>query len=137
MKVVDPELRRRIRESCFCELCRRWFMGGVDAMHVLARGMGGGGQVDIEENLLGGCRICHTRAHAGAEGYKQADLWRAVARRLRRSPGEVENHVREVLRAPKGSEYRNGKIIYAGAGKHGWRCRTDSDVSLQQDAEGA
>ena len=96
MKIVDKKLRWAIMMSCYCDICKDYYMTGVDPAHIIARGFGGGSQVDIPENLAGLCRRHHLDNHAGR--LTQADLWAAVGRRLGKPATECEQTVRDTLR---------------------------------------
>jgi hypothetical protein len=64
MKLVDEDLLREFRAKRKCEHCRR-VVSGCDPHHIFCRGMGGGGRIDHPYNLVGLCRECHCRVHAG------------------------------------------------------------------------
>jgi 5-methylcytosine-specific restriction endonuclease McrA len=51
-----------IPEDVICEFCSE---PAVDIHHITAKGMGGNPKADCIENLIGLCRDCHDKAHAG------------------------------------------------------------------------
>ena len=52
-----------IADNILCEMCSG---PAVDIHHIAAKGMGGNPKADCIENLIGLCRSCHDKAHAGA-----------------------------------------------------------------------
>lgn len=62
--VIDERLLDEFRSRGECEFCgltckRR------DPHHIFARGMNGGGRLDVRSNLVGLCRPCHDKVHNG------------------------------------------------------------------------
>ncbi len=69
VKIVDEALLREFRTAGLCELCKR-YCKLREPHHIFARGMGGGGRLDVRYNLiaLGSTAIfhpCHGDIHAG------------------------------------------------------------------------
>lgn len=52
----------QIQEDVICEMCGQ---PAVDIHHIESKGMGGNPKADCIENLVGLCRDCHNKAHAG------------------------------------------------------------------------
>ena len=52
----------RVPEDVICEYCGE---PAVDIHHITPKGMGGNPKADCIENLIGLCRSCHDKAHAG------------------------------------------------------------------------
>lgn len=65
MKVINVDLMIEMHEEISaCEVCG---VGGkLEVHHIFARGMGGGGRLDIPWNLIILCVDCHCKAQAGA-----------------------------------------------------------------------
>jgi HNH endonuclease len=99
MRIEDKGLLREFGLKKRCEFCHQPPRRGtlLDAHHLFARGMGGGGRLDIRVNLVALCRSCHTDTHAGhiiraallaivaqREGVMQDDIVTEIAR-LRRA----------------------------------------------------
>lgn len=78
-----------------CEWCLR-FCPVREPAHIFARGMGGGGRLDVRINLvaLGSTKLfacpCHTNNHSGHEP-TQNDLIFIVARRERVNPVDLKD----------------------------------------------
>lgn len=68
--------------------------------HLWARGIGGGGRLDIRVNLVALCTVCHTQHHAGNPPYK-AVLLNIVAAREGVTVDEIHETVWALRRAPK------------------------------------
>lgn len=70
MRVADRDLLREFREPGRCELCLKWCKKR-EPHHLWAKGMGGGGRLDVRINLIAlGSTLewqceCHTRIHNG------------------------------------------------------------------------
>jgi 5-methylcytosine-specific restriction endonuclease McrA len=52
----------QVQEDVVCEICSQ---PAIDIHHITAKGMGGNPEADCIENLIGLCRACHDKAHAG------------------------------------------------------------------------
>ena len=96
MKIVNDDLLAEFRCRPACEVCGRSTAAGADPHHLLARGMGGGNQMDVRENLIALCRTCHTAAHAG--NIKRGNLVRLVAKREGLLPDELMDRLHELQR---------------------------------------
>ncbi len=70
-----------------------------EAAHVFARGMGGGGRLDIPYNLASLCHECHMESHAGREPTK-ITLMLLVAHRERVLQSDLEDEIHLLLRTP-------------------------------------
>lgn len=66
MRIYSQAAKERARNRACCELCRQPNRWGLHAAHYLARGMGGGGTIDHDWNLVGACTTCHRLQHAGS-----------------------------------------------------------------------
>jgi hypothetical protein len=62
--VTDESALQPFREKGPCEWCGM-VCSWRDPHHIFARGMGGGGRLDLKTNLVGLCRPCHDKAHSG------------------------------------------------------------------------
>jgi hypothetical protein len=96
--VIDRKLLARYRLGGPCWYCGRW-QERLEPHHLWTRGMGGGGRLDIPENLIPLCSSCHREAQA----YRipRCDLVAIVAARLGLRQDEVEERIRELRRAEK------------------------------------
>ncbi len=84
-----------------CEYCRQW-QQRRDPHHCLARGHGGGSRLDLRANLVGLCRMCHTKH--GDDPDMRSFFLDLIAVREGFSSGEaVLDYLQLVLRTPKGS----------------------------------
>ena len=90
MIVHDRQLLRRFSEKCRCEHCGKRCPAGCDPAHVLARGLGGGGRLDVELNLVALCRADHRRHHDGGKPTR-ADLLAIVAKRNKMTAEDVQS----------------------------------------------
>jgi hypothetical protein len=104
MRVIDEPLLNEFRGPGVCEWCRRR-VTRREPHHVYARGMGGGGRLDVRANLAALCAAftggddCHDAAHAGR--ITKDELIAVVARREGIQPGAVRDENFRHLRAPK------------------------------------
>jgi hypothetical protein len=104
MRVVDEPLLSEFRGPGTCEWCGREVVRR-EPHHIYARGMGGGGRLDIRANLVALCAPfsggddCHDAAHDGR--ITKDELIAVVARREGVQPGAVRDEIFRLLRAPK------------------------------------
>lgn len=98
MKVINQELLRQFARAGRCELCGS-SCKHCHAHHLLARGMGGGGRVDIPENLLALCPPCHRKTHDGH--VKLEVLVKLVGERMGLAPDVVLERIWEIRRRRK------------------------------------
>lgn len=96
MKVIDEKLLGEFR-GWLCEWCglREWSV----PHHLWARGMGGGGRLDVRINLISLCAFCHNDVHAGL--IQRCDLLAVVAARERTTQGRIEAEIYRLRRTPK------------------------------------
>ena len=87
MRIENDALLQYFRSRPFCEWCKKSGYG-FDPAHVLARGLGGGSQLDVALNLCSLCRTCHTNHHAGFSPTKE-ELFELIARREGLENGDV------------------------------------------------
>lgn len=87
MIVRDEKLLAAFRSQTRCEHCRRYVREGCHPHHFTARGMGGGGRLDVRCNLLSLCWQCHRDVHDGRIPRKE--LLEIIAHREQLSPEEV------------------------------------------------
>ncbi len=99
MKVIDETLLEEFRHRSRCENCGILSRGRLDAHHIYARGMGGGGRLDVRENLIALCALCHRRVHDG--NIKRLQLLTVVARREGLQVEEVAQRVMDLRRKKK------------------------------------
>lgn len=95
--IVDEELLTAVRMQSRCELCGRYSRTGLDPHHLLARGMGGGGRLDVKENLIGLCRVCHQATHQSPAIREEA--FAVVARREGLAPGQLREKLWKLQRS--------------------------------------
>lgn len=73
-------------EICYCEVCDTR-SEPRHCHHIWARGMGGGGRLDVRINLIMLCKECHDKAHKNI--LTKRELWGIATERevfkLRRS----------------------------------------------------
>lgn len=100
MIVKDEALLQEFREKCRCECCGEWCPGGTDAAHVFARGMGGGGRMDVRINLVSLKRAHHRSHHDGGKPTR-ADLLKIVAKREGLSVDELREKLWALVREAK------------------------------------
>ncbi len=98
MKVLNPDLLATYRTKR-CAVCSRNY--GVCGHHFYAKGMGGGSQLDIPENLLPLCVECHDKAHWGK--IERPELLRLIAARLGKTPEECQQVIWDTLARRKES----------------------------------
>lgn len=111
MEILNPELLAWFRRKPQCEICRCF--RPVVPHHVYRKGMGGGGQLDVPENLLAVCSFCHDMIHDGHVPY-EFQLAR-LAEREGFSMDEIEAKIREYRDRPKGFE---GVVFIPPLGEH-------------------
>lgn len=105
-KIRDERLLSTFRAAGRCELCGR-DCAKRQAVHVLPKGIGGGLRMDIPENLLGACLPfagCghHEQHHLNRPSYPTSKLIAAVAKRLNRTPEDIETYLRKKQQETKG-----------------------------------
>jgi hypothetical protein len=105
MKIVNETILDEFRTPGRCEFCRQ-FCPVREPHHVLARGIGGGGRMDVPVNLLalGATRpfpacLCHGRIHNGR--IDRAELLEVIAHRESLDQAEVLDILYRLRRAPK------------------------------------
>lgn len=94
MTVTDETLLDKYRHKARCENCGALSPGQLDPHHLFAKGIGGGGRVDIDENLLALCRRCHSKFHDG--NIPRGAFVQIVAKRQGMTPDEVVEAVMRV-----------------------------------------
>ena len=72
----------------------------MDAHHIAAKGMGGGGRLDVKENLVALDRACHTAHHYSGKPSRR-ELLEVVSRREGVSVEDIENTIFALRRKPK------------------------------------
>lgn len=101
MKILDEALLDEFRTVGRCDVCGRSCLFR-EPHHIWARGMGGGGRLDVRINLLavGQSRtyqcFCHGLIHNGA--IKRDDLLLIVARREKTTPGAIRDEINRLRR---------------------------------------
>lgn len=108
MKIVCPELLVIFRARRSCEWCKRPLRNAAEPAHVFAKGMGGGGQLDIPCNIVAlGSAFecgCHSQQHDGHRPMR-CDLLAVVAARYKVTQFMVEHEIYRARLLPKGSAY--------------------------------
>ncbi len=92
MKVLNPDLLATCRTKR-CAVCSKTY--GVTAHHFHAKGMGGGSQLDIPENLLPVCVECHDKIHRGK--IMRVEVLALIAARLGKTPEECQQVIWDTL----------------------------------------
>src|SRR5437016_2784175 len=121
MKIIDKPLLALFRRPGRCEWCGKF--GPRDPHHLFARGMGGGGRLDIRINLVSICRDCHNACHDGQEP-GLIDLLAIVAQRENTTQDAIRREIWRLRRADKSTRDRGRK---AKAGNH---CGNEEGASL-------
>jgi len=98
MKIIDEPLLDEFRRKVLCEWCERPAV--LVPHHIYARGMGGGGRLDIRENLISLCCICHHFAHMGA--IQRLSLLAIAGKRCGKTCEEAKDLIERLLHAKKG-----------------------------------
>lgn len=98
MKIVNESLLDEFRNALRCEWCKK--PAKCDPHHVFAKGMGGGGRLDVRVNLVALCRVCHTLTHAGE--IARYDLLAIIAVREGMLQDKIEEEVWRLRRLKKG-----------------------------------
>lgn len=68
--------------------------------HVYAKGMGGGGRLDVRVNLVALCRVCHSQHHNG-NSPTRAVLLGIVAQREKTTTDAIQDEIYRLRRQPK------------------------------------
>ena len=102
--MIDEALLDEFRGPGVCEYCGNR-VALREPHHWKARGMGGGGRLDIRGNLIALCATfngndCHNRAHALK--IDRRDLLAIIAKREKRTPESIVEELFELLRRKKG-----------------------------------
>lgn len=107
MRIVDPSLTRWFAKAGICELCKCWCRS-CEGHHIFAKGMGGGGQLDIYINLIRLGRTkqfvcdCHTKIHSKVEPCtRRSNLILKVAEREDLEPELIESTILQLRNLPK------------------------------------
>ena len=75
-----------------CEHCERRAV--VDIHHIQSKGMGGSTKLDVIENLIGLCRVCHDKAHCSSVVNNEMEV---IASDLEARKIKYENNYRRGL----------------------------------------
>ncbi len=98
MKIIDEALLSKVRARTHCEVCLVW-TAPIQPHHIMSRGMGGAGRMDITENLVAVCPNCHRLIH---DGHIHRDLLvKIVAAREKTTPEAVWEKLWELRRRRK------------------------------------
>jgi hypothetical protein len=89
MRIENENLLDWFRNAPKCEWCRKPTPAGCDPHHVRSRGAG---RIDVRENLVSLCRVCHTIHHAGCEPTTE-DLLEVVAKREGRTVESIRRKI--------------------------------------------
>lgn len=106
MIVKNPKLLKAFSGPGLCGYCGR-FCRDREPHHVQTRGMGGGGRIDLEINLISlGCAFCcgcHRNHHNG-QFPLTIDLEALIAIREDMPVDEIRAEIRRIRNLPRGSE---------------------------------
>ena len=91
MKVIHRALLDKFRLMTVCAFCGRRVIE-CDPSHIYSRGAG---RVDIPENIVNLCRVCHNDSHAGYEPTR-AQLLAIAAKREGTTPEEITAKVHRI-----------------------------------------
>lgn len=98
MQVIDGKLLDAIKEEPCCWCGNR----PADPHHIFTKGMGGGAQLDIQENVVPLCRTCHDDYHAARKGKRgrllKIDLIAIAAARCRTTQESIKAKITELRR---------------------------------------
>lgn len=100
MRIYDDDLLAEFRSVRECEWCHRPTPGGCEPHHLWAKGMGGGGQLDIRVNLCSLCILCHRAQHDGNRPM-HCDILAVVAAREKCYQSDIEKAIYELRRLSK------------------------------------
>jgi hypothetical protein len=100
VKIIDEATLDLFRVPVPCEWCK--LRPSTDPHHIYAKGMGGGGRLDIRINICSLCRTCHNGAHAHGDPHI-TELLRIVSRREKLPVGTILDRIYELRRLPKGA----------------------------------
>ncbi len=98
MRIVDETVLDEFRGPGKCEWCG-FRCYALHPHHLWARGMGGGGRLDVRINLIGLCWVCHSDVHHG--DISRQDLLAVVAAREGKLQSEIEEEIWRLRRTPK------------------------------------
>ena len=88
MIVRHKSLLKEFQDTGRCEHCGK--RGPVDAAHIYSVGAG---RVDIRQNIVALCRVCHTRQHTSNRNPSKGRLLIIAARREGCRPREIQEKV--------------------------------------------
>lgn len=111
MIVKNQKLLDEHKQVGRCLWCNRYF-SSLDPAHIFARGMGGGGRLDLRINVCSLCRECHTFHHSGHEPTRES-LLAMVAKREACLQDDVERVIHLYLRLPKGITDEWAREVFA------------------------
>lgn len=116
MRIVDEKTLTRFRGRGFCDFCTSW-CETREAAHLIARGMGSGKRLDVDENLLSlGAAFdcgCHTASHNNGKPTQQ-DLLACKADLLGCTVDDLEPALRGVLKYDPKDNGPWKQALYAG-----------------------
>ncbi len=94
---LDPNLLEEFRRCLKCQFCDKPAM--CVPHHYHGRGMGGGSQLDVRENLIALCPQCHDDAHWSR--IDRADILAKIAAREKITPEVCQERIWKLLAKPK------------------------------------
>ena len=108
MIIIDQKLLDSFKEPGACSYCGAW-LEQLDPHHILCRGMGGGGRIDLSINIVALCRTpCHSMAQAN--NISRPYLFELVAKREKiKDAVKMADLVTLIRNSPKGA-YTGGQI---------------------------
>lgn len=106
MLVIDEPLLNEFRQKGRCEWCAR--KRQTCPHHLHARGMGGGGRLDIRVNLVALCQECHDNHHLGNRPLR-CDLLAVVAAREKTTQDQILEEIWRLRRTPGKTQRPNKK----------------------------
>ncbi len=103
MRIRSEKTLESFRRKKKCEYCGRpTARTRPHPAHYIARGMGGGSQLDHPWNLVSLCWKCHASQHDGNAPHR-VELLKIIAAREGKTPEEILTELYRILMLPKGS----------------------------------
>ena len=103
MTIIDEACLDTFRWQTQCELCKAR-TNGCHPHHWRCRGRGSAWQLDVPICLLAICYVCHAKCHNGS--IRRDDVLAVIAKREGLRPEVIRQAINDLLRMPKGSDYK-------------------------------
>src|SRR5438046_1092997 len=99
MTILDEACLDAFRQAPHCEYCRTPSRGRLEPHHYHPRGREAATQLDIRENLIALCRLCHQKCED--VNIPRHVILALISVRLAKWPVEIEDLIFRLLRTPK------------------------------------